>query len=154
MRFKAKVLVPAIALLTGLLVSLPIAQSQAVVIEKQNRCVDISTSRSYERLPIGSKAFNQRVAQQYLYNTYGQCGVQFTCLVTLWNRESGWRVNAHNSSGTWGIPQALPGYKMAKYGKDWRTNPLVQIKWGLNYIKKRYGSPCGALGHSNRFGWY
>lgn len=79
---------------------------------------------------------------------------QFSCLVTLWNRESGWRTNAANPSGAYGIPQALPGSKMASAGADWQTNPATQIEWGLGYIAGRYGTPCGALGHSNSVGWY
>jgi len=80
---------------------------------------------------------------------------QFACLVALWNRESGWRVNAENSSsGAYGIPQALPGSKMASAGADWRTNPATQITWGLGYIEGRYGTPCGAYGHSQSSGWY
>jgi hypothetical protein len=79
---------------------------------------------------------------------------QFACLVALWNRESGWRVNAYNSSGAYGIPQALPGSKMAAYGADWQTNPATQIAWGLGYITGRYGTPCGAWGHSQSTGWY
>ena len=70
---------------------------------------------------------------------------QFACLVALWNRESGWRVNAYNAgSGAYGIPQALPGSKMAQRGADWETNPATQITWGLDYIGGRYGTPCGA----------
>jgi hypothetical protein len=80
---------------------------------------------------------------------------QFTCLDKLFKRESGWNHKAHNKgSGAYGIPQALPGTKMAKYGADWKTNPTVQIKWGLNYIKGRYGTPCGAWAHSESVGWY
>jgi uncharacterized protein YabE (DUF348 family) len=80
---------------------------------------------------------------------------QFSCLVSLWNRESGWRVQASNaSSGAYGIPQALPGSKMASVGSDWRTNAKTQITWGLNYIAGRYGTPCGAWGHSQATGWY
>lgn len=80
---------------------------------------------------------------------------QFNCLVALWNRESRWRVNASNaSSGAYGIPQALPGSKMAAAGSDWQTNPATQIAWGLGYIQGRYGSPCGAWAHSEAKGWY
>lgn len=80
---------------------------------------------------------------------------EFNCLVALWKRESGWRVNALNSdSGAYGIPQSLPGNKMASAGSDWETNPATQIKWGLGYISGRYGTPCGAWGHSNSVGWY
>lgn len=84
---------------------------------------------------------------------YGQD--QYSCLVALWNKESGWRYNAANrSSGAYGIPQALPGSKMASAGSDWRTNPATQITWGLSYISGRYGSPCGAWSHSKSVGWY
>ena len=80
---------------------------------------------------------------------------QFACLLQLWNKESGWRVDAANSSsGAYGIPQALPGSKMASAGADWRTNPATQITWGLNYIRGRYGDPCGAWGHFTDRGWY
>ncbi len=80
---------------------------------------------------------------------------QFSCLDTLWERESNWNPTAQNpSSGAYGIPQSLPGSKMASVGSDWRTNPATQITWGLNYISGRYGTPCGALAHSNSVGWY
>jgi hypothetical protein len=80
---------------------------------------------------------------------------EFECLVALWNRESHWNVYAHNpSSGAYGIPQALPGDKMATAGADWQTNPTTQITWGLGYIAGRYGTPCGAWEHSERTGWY
>jgi len=80
---------------------------------------------------------------------------QYSCLVSLWNRESGWNVYAHNGgSGAYGIPQALPGSKMASAGADWESNPATQITWGLGYITGRYGTPCGAWGHSESSGWY
>ncbi|WP_240640394.1 lytic transglycosylase domain-containing protein [Microbacterium sp. 10M-3C3] len=80
---------------------------------------------------------------------------QFACLQALWNKESGWRVNAYNaSSGAYGIPQALPGSKMGSVAPDWETNPATQITWGLGYISGRYGDPCGAWGHSQSRGWY
>jgi resuscitation-promoting factor RpfB len=80
---------------------------------------------------------------------------QFDCLVNLWERESGWRVDAANSSsGAYGIPQALPGSKMASAGDDWRTNPATQITWGLGYIEDRYGDPCGAWNHFLDRNWY
>lgn len=80
---------------------------------------------------------------------------EFDCLVALWNRESGWNVYAHNrSSGAYGIPQSLPGNKMASAGADWQSNPATQISWGLGYIENRYGAPCGAWGSSQQRGWY
>ena len=86
---------------------------------------------------------------------YGWGGDQFTCLVNLWNRESGWNHLAMNpSSGAYGIPQSLPGNKMASAGADWQTNPATQISWGLGYIQGHYGSPCGAWAHSESVGWY
>jgi hypothetical protein len=79
---------------------------------------------------------------------------QMACLDKLWTRESGWNVHAANPSGAYGIPQALPGDSMASYGDDWQDNPVTQIKWGLNYIKNRYSTPCGAWDHSQSTGWY
>jgi hypothetical protein len=80
---------------------------------------------------------------------------QMPCLDKLWKKESGWNHLAENpSSKAYGIPQALPGRKMASAGRDWRSNPATQIKWGLGYIKGRYGSPCEAWSHSRRVGWY
>ena len=80
---------------------------------------------------------------------------EYQCLVLLWNRESQWNPYAENSSsGAYGIPQALPGSKMASAGTDWRTNPITQINWGIGYIKGRYGTPCSAWAHSNAVGWY
>jgi hypothetical protein len=80
---------------------------------------------------------------------------QFSCLVSLWNKESGWNYQAYNaSSGAFGIPQALPGSKMSSAGADWQSNATTQISWGLGYISGRYGSPCGAWSHSQSVGWY
>lgn len=90
-----------------------------------------------------------------LVNANGWGRDQYSCLVALWDRESHWRVNAYNSSsGAYGIPQALPGAKMASTGSDWQTNPETQIRWGIDYISRRYHSPCGAFAHSNKFNWY
>jgi hypothetical protein len=80
---------------------------------------------------------------------------EFGCLVALWERESNWNVYAENpTSGAYGIPQSLPGAKMASAGDDWQTNPATQITWGLGYISGRYGTPCGAWAHSEDVGWY
>lgn len=80
---------------------------------------------------------------------------QYGCLVALWERESHWNAGAANPySGAYGIPQALPGNKMASAGADWQTNPATQISWGLGYITARYSTPCGAWQHSQESGWY
>lgn len=95
------------------------------------------------------------VARALMADEYGWGTDQFSCLVSLWQRESNWNYRARNSSsGAYGIPQALPGAKMASAGADWQTNPRTQILWGLGYIEDRYGTPCSALGHSHSVGWY
>ncbi|HEY6738022.1 MAG TPA: hypothetical protein VI076_04170, partial [Actinopolymorphaceae bacterium] len=84
-------------------------------------------ARSRERLRSG----DPRKIARAMVEARGWSDEQFGCLNLLWNKESGWRVNATNpSSGAYGIPQSLPGSKMARFGSDWRTNPVTQIKWG------------------------
>ena len=92
---------------------------------------------------------NPGSAQSIAYNMLASFGFSpttfFGCLKDMWDRESGWRYDAENpASGAYGIPQALPGSKMASAGADWQTNPATQIKWGLGYIKSIYGDPCKA----------
>jgi TP901 family phage tail tape measure protein len=85
----------------------------------------------------------------------GWTGATFTNLIRLWDRESGWNYRADNpTSSAYGIPQALPGSKMASAGSDWLTNPATQIKWGLQYIAERYGNPSAAWAHSQLYNWY
>ena len=106
---------------------------------------------------VSAPAPNPSSAQGIAYNMLASFGFgtdQWGCLNALWQRESGWRWNAENASGAYGIPQALPGSKMASAGSDWQTNPATQIKWGLGYIKNIYGTPCGAWGHEQADGWY
>ncbi len=80
---------------------------------------------------------------------------QFSCFSEIVKRESGWDYTATNaSSGAYGLVQALPGSKMASAGADWKTNPATQIKWGLNYMNSRYGSPCGAWSFWQSHHWY
>ncbi|MGG7464124.1 coiled-coil domain-containing protein [Plantibacter sp. YIM 135347] len=87
--------------------------------------------------------------------SYGWGDNEYQCLLRLWTRESNWRVDAYNPAGpAYGIPQSLPGSKMASAGDDWRTNPATQINWGLSYISGRYGAPCGAWAHSESYNWY
>lgn len=94
-------------------------------------------------------------AEAMMASQYGWGADQMACLDRLWTRESGWNPNAYNSSsGATGIPQALPGSKMASHGADWATNPITQISWGLSYINDRYGSPCAAWASSESRGWY
>ncbi|MGM1076108.1 transglycosylase SLT domain-containing protein [Streptomyces sp. H28] len=82
-------------------------------------------------------------------------GDQFQCFSNIVTRESTWNYKAVNpSSGAYGLVQALPGSKMASAGADWQTNPATQIKWGLNYMNDRYGSPCGAWSFWQANHWY
>jgi hypothetical protein len=110
-------------------------------------------ARSAQRKALLSA--NPKVVAQAMLTKYGWGASQFGCLDRLWTRESKWSLTATNpTSGAYGIPQALPGTKMASAGPDWRHNPLTQISWGLSYIQTRYGSPCGAWAHSEASGWY
>lgn len=97
-------------------------------------------------------------AQSIAYNMLSSFGwspsTYFSCLNNIYTRESGWRYNAENASGAYGIPQALPGSKMATAGADWMTNPATQIKWGLGYIQSRYGDPCSAWSFWQAHGYY
>ena len=96
----------------------------------------------------------QQIAQAML-GSFGWSSSQFSCLDPLWAHESGWSVTAYNAgSGAYGIPQALPGSRMASAGPDWQTNAATQIRWGLEYIKGTYGSPCAAWDHEQATGWY
>jgi hypothetical protein len=104
--------------------------------------------------PAPSPGTAKAIAKQLLADR-GWGDDQYDCLVTLWNHESGWRVHAANPSGAYGIPQALPGSKMASAGSDWQNNATTQIKWGLGYIASRYNTPCGAWSTWQAHGgWY
>lgn len=97
----------------------------------------------------------QRYAYNLVINTYGWTGNDFSALIKLWDKESKWNPNSHNSkSGAHGIPQALPASKMASEGSDYYTNGKTQIRWGLKYIKERYGSPTNAWNHFLEKNWY
>lgn len=96
-----------------------------------------------------------RAIAMSMLRDFGWSSDQFSCLDQLWVSESNWNPYAQNtSSGAYGIPQALPGEKMASVGADWRTNPVTQIKWGLQYIRSSYGSPCGAWSFKLSNSWY
>jgi len=101
--------------------------------------------------PSGSP---QQIGARML-GSFGWSASQFSCLDPLWGHESGWSVTAYNAgTGAYGIPQALPGAKMASAGPDWQTSAATQITWGLEYIKSTYGSPCAAWDHEEATGWY
>jgi len=110
-------------------------------------------ARAAYRKALSSK--NPKVVAKAMLGRFGWGASQFSCLDSLWTRESKWNIHATNpTSGAYGIPQALPGTKMASAGPDWRNSAITQIRWGLGYIRNVYGSPCGAWGHSQGHGWY
>ena len=123
------------------------ARERAAAAAKAARDQAEAASRNAVRDPRG--------AARAMLAGHGWSGSQFSCLDALWAKESGWNPRARNAgSGAFGIPQALPGGKMASAGADWATNPLTQIRWGLQYIADVYGSPCGAWSHSRATNWY
>ncbi|MFB9375649.1 lytic transglycosylase domain-containing protein [Kineococcus gynurae] len=138
------------------------AATNARIAEEQRLAAEAEAARLAEEARIAAAQEATRNAQrdpqaaaQALAADRGWGADQFGCLVKLWNKESGWRWDADNpSSSAYGIPQALPGKKMASAGADWETNPLTQITWGLGYIENRYGSPCRAWSHSQSVNWY
>ncbi|WP_084105941.1 G5 domain-containing protein [Demequina sp. NBRC 110056] len=127
---------------------------RVVVDEPVDEVVSVG-ARKEPTIPKTTNAGANRALGRELAAQRGWTGTEWECLNALFTKESNWRHNAQNrSSGAYGIPQSLPGTKMASVGADWRTNPATQITWGLNYIKGRYGTPCGAWGHSQNRGWY
>jgi hypothetical protein len=102
------------------------------------------------KTPDGARQVASTLLDSYNWNQ-----TQMGCLDKLWTSESHWNFQAHNyRSGAQGIAQALPPTKMEVVSLDWRKNPVTQIKWGLSYIKARYGSPCTALSKKHRHGYY
>ena len=175
MRIRTLVLIALVAVLT--FVSLPTSHNQSSAnapqnvasIHNINRSIEISKLATYEkessrnkkkasrskRAVYSAAEANKAFAKSYMESKYSWGEDQHSCLVSLWNHESGWRHTADNpTSSAYGIPQALPGSKMASAGADWRTNPETQIKWGLKYIKNRYETPCGAWSAFKKKGWY
>lgn len=116
--------------------------------------VDEVVAKGTKELPGGTPASNRDLGVQMAADR-GWGGAEATCLDSLWTRESGWDQTAANpTSSAFGIPQSLPGSKMASAGSDWATNPATQIAWGLDYIAGSYGTPCSAWAHSESVGWY
>lgn len=128
---------------------------EAVVIRGIADPKDILIALTTAEGKTGTKSGNKEYAKLFINQEYGWGEKQFSCLETLWFRESNWNHKATNpTSGAYGIPQSLPGTKMATFGDDWKTNPATQIKWGANYIEDRYDTPCGALDFFYARNWY
>ncbi|MCI2239125.1 hypothetical protein MO973_31815 [Paenibacillus sp. TRM 82003] len=124
------------------------AEAEAVRLAEEARlAAEAEAARSAQRDP---KPIARQMAAE---RGWGEG--QFSCLDSLWTKESGWKWNADNpTSSAYGIPQSLPGSKMATAGADWETNPVTQIAWGLDYIDRSYGTPCAAWSHSQSHNWY
>lgn len=128
---------------------------EAVVIRGTGDPEDIAVALVTAEGKTGTRSGNKKFAKLYINQEFGWGEKQFACLETLWFRESNWNHKATNpTSGAYGIPQSLPGRKMATFGDDWRTNPVTQIKWGADYIEDRYDTPCDALDFFYDRNWY
>lgn len=127
------------------------AAEAAAAAEAQRQAEEAARALAAANTPEGAKATAAHMAA----SQYGWGADQFSCLNSLWEKESNWNYQAYNgSSGATGIPQSLPGDKMASFGADWQTNATTQIAWGLDYISRAYGTPCAAWGHSQATDWY
>jgi hypothetical protein len=120
--------------------------------EKKRRVAQQRAARA--RAAVGGSPAQNRALGMQMCADRGWSASQCNDLGTLWQKESGWNSRAHNGSGAHGIPQALPGSKMASAGPNWQSNARTQIAWGLGYIASRYGNPSKALAHSRSTGWY
>lgn len=126
-------------------------QAEAAAAAEAQRQAEVAEALARVNTPDGARAYAAQLASE----KYGWGSDQFSCLSSLWNKESGWNYQAYNDDGgATGIPQALPGSKMATFGADWQTNAATQIAWGLDYIDRGYGTPCSAWGHSQSVNWY
>jgi hypothetical protein len=133
------------------------------LLDKQSSAIDISnaTIRALHEQQVQELGYEpsitepREIARQIMVNKYSWGEDQFRCYNSIIMRESKWDPYADNPhSSAYGIPQALPGSKMAAFGSDWRTNPATQIRWGLDYVNNRYGTPCGAWSFKRAHGWY
>lgn len=118
----------------------------------QDEVSAVSVATITPSIPVSVPVAVSTDAKSYALSQVG--ATQFACLDSLWTKESGWRVDAYNPSGAYGIPQSLPASKMASFGADYLTNPITQINWGLSYISAVYQNPCNAWAHSVALNWY
>jgi hypothetical protein len=130
-----------------------IAQRQAArtaELAARKRAAELAASKA-----ASAASGSPRQIAQAMLGSFGWSSSQFSCLDPLWEHESRWSVTAANpGSGAFGIPQALPGSRMASAGPDWQASAATQITWGLRYIRDTYGSPCAAWSYEQAVGWY
>jgi hypothetical protein len=137
----------------ALTISAPRTAGTALATEGNSAALLTVQATAAGRHRLGPK---REIAWQMMYNRFGwRPKYQFRYVNWLWERESSWNVYASNPySGAYGIPQAVPGSKMASAGPRWRTSARTQIRWGLRYIRSRYGKPSRAWAHESAYGWY
>jgi hypothetical protein len=140
-----------------------LAAYRHALLSKQKVAIDVTnaTIKALHALRVQELGYEpgttdpREIARQMMVNKYSWGDDQYSCYDAIIMRESRWIVSADNPhSSAFGIPQALPGRKMASFGADWRTNPATQIRWGLDYVHNRYGTPCGAWSFKRGHGWY
>ena len=132
-----------------------VAAAQAQAIAEAQAQAQAAAARALMLAQVNTPDGSRAYARDLAASQYGWGDGEFQCLDSLWMKESGWNYLAYNDgSGATGIPQSLPGSKMATFGDDWQSNAATQIAWGLDYIAKVYGSPCSAWGHSQSVNWY
>ena len=128
---------------------------EQIVIRGTGDPTDIAVALATAEGKTGTKSGNKEFAKIWINQEFGWGEKQYGCLETLWFRESNWNHKATNPvTGAYGIPQSLPGRKMASIADDWKTNPATQIKWGAEYIEDRYDTPCEALDFFYDRNWY
>jgi len=141
--------------------SKPATTNPEQILAAQNASTSASTSGQTDggtgitTTPPPSNPTAAQSTARAMLASFGFADSQWSCLYDLWERESTWNVYAENAaSGAYGIPQSLPGSKMATVADDWRTNPATQIRWGLQYIRASYGTPCAAWAFKQSHRWY
>lgn len=133
----------------------PTASTSAPILSSRQLALQQASRAGLAAGRFRTKAFSIGYARAWAAYRYKWDDRQMQCLTKLWNIESKWRWNAHNRrTGAYGIPQARPAAKMASAGADWKTNPETQIRWGMTYVKSRYGTACGAMAFFERRGYY
>jgi hypothetical protein len=152
------------ATLTQHALRLRLTQTREAIAQRQaarKRAAELAASKAAAQpgqtaaAAVPAASGSPRQIAQAMLGSFGWSSSQFSCLDPLWEHESRWSVTAANpGSGAFGIPQALPGSRMASAGPDWQTSAATQITWGLRYIRNTYGSPCAAWSHAQATGWY
>jgi len=134
----------------------PVDPAKAALVMRATRSGgQVTRTEKIDPVQAAAASGDPKAIAQAMLGQFGFGSDQWWCLESLWEKESGWDPTAANpTSSAYGIPQSLPGSKMASAGADWQTNPATQIEWGLGYIRDTYGSPCSAWGHSESNGWY